>query len=384
VSTQYQNTPKTLRIRTKIAQQTVSAIYHNGAMVPYVIRGGKIVHAKNPIPLDECAFRLVADAEGEWFEFGFLSAHDLDGNATDGFTDPANYIRLVPQVSHDLINWTDNAFIPCPTGAVVDNLDGTFWYWCRSTWAKWQKNAILDFDLRSTRGKKSITALSLLGANISLPNFPYDVDTEMPQLQADLRAAGYTDAVASYSAAAYTVEIMRHYLQYDTNGVAFYQPERLPVTYDGETVTEVRTHDTNTLISLPSYPYALPAQAAQLQTDLVAAGQSGSVVRLFGGEWRIYLPNRTTAASNVVRNLKATFTPNDQFPRWSQEGSYQGLTADNTVTVPYSNMRNLAGVSVVDASVRQFARLKLTAGSRPGADTLTGALLNWLKKENLP
>jgi hypothetical protein len=378
VSTQYQNTPKTLRIRTKITQQTVSTIYHNGAMVPYVIRGGKIVHAKNPIPLDECAFRIVSDADGKWFEFGFLSAHDLDGNATDGFTDPANYIRLIPENSDDLMTWNEGNFIPCPTGAVVDNLDGTYWYWARSTWPQTLNSVMLDMDLRSTRGGKTITALTLFNSSISLPNFPYAVETSMAQLQTDLRAAGYTDAIASYTSAPYTAEVRRHYL---ADGM--YYVQNLDVTHDGASVTAVYSLE-GTLVTLPGYPYSLPAQAATLQTDLVAAGQSGSVVRLFAGEWRIFLPNRVTTAAATVRSLKATFTPNDPYPAWNSLGSYLGLLNDNVIEAPYSNLRTASGVAVTDASSRQFARLKLTAGSRPGADTLTGALLNWLKKENLP
>ena len=339
------------------------------------------MHANRVIPMDQCAFRLVTDADGEWFEFGFLSAHELDGNATDGYTDPGNYIRLIPENSDDLVTWHEGNFIPCPTGAVVDNLDGTFWYWSRSVWPKYQKSALVDFDLRSARGGKSITALNLFGANITLPNYPYAVETAMSQLQTDLREAGYTDAIASYTPAAYTVDVIRHWT--DGSFMTGYRQDQFLVEHTGESVTGVR-NPSGTFLSLPGYPYALPTQAAQLQADLIAAGHSGSVVRLFAGEWRIFLPNRTTESLQSSRLLIATFTPDDPHPEWDANNTYRGLISDNKESKPYSNLRTSGGLAVTDASKRQFARLKLQAGTRPGADALTGALLNWLKQENLP
>lgn len=383
MSTKFQNISGQLRIRTRMNQQTVSTIYHNGAMVPFVIRGGKIVHAKQPIPLPQTAFRLVTDAEGEWFEVGFLSAHALSGNAVEGYTDPDNYLRIVIQNCDDMVNWEVGNFIPCPTGATINNGDGTWWYWARSAWPRYVKNSLVDFDLRSTRGNKSITALNLFGVNITLPGFPYAVETAMPTLQTHLRNAGYTNAIASYTPAPYTAEIARHFLQYDESSNPFYAPVYLRVVHSGETVTEVRTWDTDTLIPLPAYPYALPSQAAALQTALINAGQSGSVVRLFAGEWRIFLPNRASTQADALRVLRATFKPNDPFPRWSDTGAYQGLINDNTAEAAYSNLRTSGGATVRGAAQRQFVRLQLQAGSRSGTNALVGSLLHWLKQENL-
>lgn len=51
--------------------------------------------------------------------------------------------------------------------------------------------------------------------------------------------------------------------------------------------------------SLPNFPYAMPGDAAQLQTDLVAAGWSGATVTASSNiVWEILVPNVTTAAFN--------------------------------------------------------------------------------------
>lgn len=355
---------KKLNFKTRSQGQLVSVVYHQGAMVPFIMRGTKIIYRSEPVELPQTLIRMVTDATGDWMEIGFLSNKLLEGDATAGWTDSEHYCIIEAENSFDLMTWIAGNFVPAPSGGVIDNLNGTWYYWSRSTAPKYLKNVLVDYDLTSSRGNKSITALTLHGASISLPNFPYVVSTSMAQLQTDLRAAGYTDAIATYSSAAYTAEIRRHYLKTDDQGQTGATIENFAVTHSGETVTEVRIAETNTLVSLPGYPYSLPSQAAQLQTDLVAAGQSGSVVRLFAGAWRIFLPDRTTAVAQSLRALKATFTTNDQYPRWSDTNAYQGLINDNTVEVGYSNLRATTGGTIVDGAAKQFARLKLTKGTR--------------------
>jgi hypothetical protein len=376
MSTQYQTAPKTLRINTRMRDQRVGTIYYKGQMVPFLIRGGKIVYADRPIKLPDCAHRQITDADGTWLEFGFLSAHVLEGNATIGWTDPDHYLTLQCQNSMDMVNWHEGQFINAPGGAVIDNGDGTYWYWQRSRWPKNLKTSIIDYDLRSTRGQKTITAINLHNANITLPNFPYAVETDMTTLQNDLRAAGYTDAICSYSGALYTVDAIRHW-----NDGSFMKgniKDKFLVEHTGESVTAVRLPN-NSLVSLPGYPYVLPVDAAALQSDLIAAGHSGSVVRLFAGEWRIYLPNRLDSSN--MRLLRATFTPNDPFPDWDASNNYRGLINDNFAEQSGHNLRDSLGDAIIDASDRQFARLLLDPGTRPSASTALGTLLHWLKKE---
>ena len=353
-----------INFKTRSQGQLVSVVYHQGAMVPFIMRGTRILYKKDAVELPQTLIRMVTDATGDWMEIGFLSDKVLEGSATDGWTDPGHYCVLELQNSFDLVTWLNGNFIAAPSGGVVDNGNGTWYYWSRSIAPKYLKNVLVDYDLKSTRGNKSITALTLHGASISLPNFPYVVTTSMAQLQTDLRAAGYTNAIATYSAAAYTAEIRRHYLYTDDQGITGAMIASYAVTHSGDTVTEVRIVETDTVVSLPGYPYSLPSQAAQLQADLVAAGQSGAVVRLFSGEWRIYLPDRTTAVAQSLRSFKATFTINDQYPRWSDTNAYQGLINDNTAEVGYTNLREASGGTIADGAGKQFARLRITKGDR--------------------
>lgn len=161
--------------------------------------------------------------------------------------------------------------------------------------------------------------------------------------------------------------------------------DHLQVTHSGESVTQV-TSPEGTVISLPNLPYALPTDAALLQADLIAAGYSGTVVRLFAGQWRIHIPDVTNSSGgSSFRNLIATFTPGDPAPYWDADGVYQGLLPDNTETQPYTNLRTITGQPVNDAAKRQFCRLNLTAGARfGGRNTLLGLLLNHLKTESTP
>lgn len=383
MSTTVQAFPKQISIRTKMRNQRVSVIYYQGQMVPFLIRGGKIMYAEEPLQLPQTAFRYITDDVGTWFEIGFLSAHEMEGDAVDGWVDIENYLRIAPENSLNMVHWHEGNFSNAPGGSVVNNGDGTYWYWARCTWAKNVKSILADWDLRSRRGGKSITSLTFLNAAITLPNFPYAVETDMPQLQTDLRAAGYTDAIASYDPLPYTAEVKRHYQDLDTDQP--YIVETYQVTHDGETVTDVYfINDGDAeLISLPGYPYALPSQAATLQADLITAGHSGAVVRLFAGEWRIYLPDRTTSAAQSSRYLYAVFIPNDPFPRWASDGAYQGLINDQTESVGYNNLRNTEGAPLIDASSKQFFRYNLHGGSRFGpCGLLLGLLLHQLKLDN--
>lgn len=295
--------------------------------------------------------RTITDVTAFWFEFGFKIDAVLDGNSAAGFTDAANYFRLECQQSTDLINWSLGKFIPSPAGSVIDNGDGTHTYWSRSTVPIWWFNVLADLTLTSNRYGKSITGLSIGNVPVSGLSYPYAMPSQAATLQTHLRAAGYTGALVSSVAAPLTVGIFNHT-----------QSGKLPlaVTMSGTDVTLVKTN-TGSNISLP-YPYSMPSQRAALETDLRAAGQSGAVVMLYGDEWTIFLPDRPSA-SPLQRQFQATITPDDPYPAWDFFGTYLGFLPANLIDGTSGNIRP-GGGAVQEEARRQFARLKITSGSR--------------------
>lgn len=345
-----------LRIRTRASNQLVGKIYYQGQMVPYLLRGGKIVYSEKPIQLPDVVMRIVVDDEASWMEIGFLSAAELIGNPTDGWVDPGHYVGIFAQNSVDLAEWKDGSFIESPTGAVVDNGDGTFWYWCRSTLPQFWKTQVGDNVASSNRYGKSITAIKLGGVLVSLPRYPYTMPSQAAILQADLRAAGYTAATVTSSTAALSVGIINHYY---ANGLAG-RDELIPVMNGSNQVTSVSY--LGAAISLPSYPYQMPAAQATLAADLGAAGYTGAVVKLYGDSWEVTIPDRIATSLNS-RAFALTISPWDQYPWWNMQGVYQGLNPDDQVNGTYENIHTAGGAILVE-SERQFARLWIVAGDR--------------------
>lgn len=345
-----------IRIRTKMSNQLVSTIYHQGEMVPFMLRGGKIVHAKNMIDLPQLSMRLTEDIEGKWMEVGFLSAVALTGTPATGWVDVGNYVAMQLQNSLDLVNWSVGNWIPAPTNPVIDNLDGTFWYWSRSTVPQYWKNLLIDNRIGSNRYGKSISNIKIANVTVSLPGYPYAMPSQAATLQAALRTAGYTGATVTTSAADISVGIVNHYY-----ANSLYNRDPLYPTVNGSAqVTDVA--DNGVTIPLPSYPYQMPAAQATLQTDLRAAGYSGAVVKLYDDPWEIFIPDRNTTTQNS-RAIQITITPGDPFPWWNMQGSYQGLDQDATITGTYENIRSAGGADKVEAD-KQFARLSIVSGTR--------------------
>jgi len=352
----------TLRIRTKMSHQEVSLIYHQGQLVTFMIRGGKIVFAKDPLPYPQTLIRMVEDIEGNWMEVGFLSDTALYGNPADGWVDVGNYAALWMQNSFDLVAWHDGNWIAAPSGGVVDNLDGTFWYWSRCTVPQYWKNLLIDNRLGSNRQGKSITNIKLAETTVTLPGYPYAMPAQAATLQADLIAAGYAGCTVQTSTADISVEITNYYY---ANSIS--NRDKLnPVVNAASQVTEVTTVD-DVSIPLPSYPYQMPAAQATLQTDLRAAGYSGAVVKLYDDPWEIFIPDRNTTTQNS-RAIQLTITPADPYPYWTMQGVYQGLDQDDTITGTHENIRSAGGQDLVEAA-KQFGRLRLVAGTRYATPT---------------
>lgn len=296
--------------------------------------------------------RTVVETDAFWFEFGFTIDCQLNGNSAAGFTDAGNYFRIEIQQSEDLVNWNMGKFVPAPV-PVVDNGNGTWTYWNRATIPIWWFNVLVDLTVSSNRYGKSITGITVGGAPVSLPGYPYAMPAAAATLQADLRANGYPGATVTNVPAALSVGIVNHT-----------QPGRLPysATMSGTNVTMVR-NNAGTNIPLPGYPYSMPSQRATLQTDLRAAGHSGAVVMLYGDEWTIFLPDRP-AANQLSRQFSVTFTPDDPYPAWDFFGTYLGNQPANAAVGESGNVRPGGGGSVIPEALRQFARLKITSGSR--------------------
>lgn len=317
---------------------------------------------KNPYPaqmpltgsMPQMQYRMASDDTGEWFEVGFTALGQMNGNAAAGFSMGTTLMEL--QQSLDLVTWNMGKFLPAPVPE-IDNGDGTWTYWSRSTVPRLWKYVTIDETATTNRAEKSITALHLFGNLLALPNYPYAMPAAAATLQADLIALGFTGSVVSTSSAAYSVGIQRHYLAGANYAVLDYQ-----VTLSGMDVTQVRTN-TGAVITLPSYPYTMPAAQAALQADLIAAGHSGAVVMLYDDPWTIFIPNLVTILD--ARRFEITITPDDPFPRWDMFGTYQGMISNNIIQGVFSNVRATTGLAPLTEANKQFARLSVSRNPKP-------------------
>ena len=342
-----------LTVEAHHAGQEIDRVFHAGQEADFVFGRGTTMLAKLPAEIyGRTESRTVEDATALWFEFGFRMDVLLAGNGAAGYTDPGNYFRLECEQTEDLLNWSAGKFVPAPV-PVVDHGDGTWTYWSRALVPVWWFNVLADLTLTSTRYGKTITELSIGGVPVSLPGYPYSMPAQAATLQTHLRAAGYTGATVTSVTAALTVGIKNH----TVGGAA-----PLSATLSGSSVTAVTT-SAGASVPLPGYPYAMPAQRAALQTDLRAAGQSGAVVMLYGDEWTIFLPDRTSAAPRQRASI-ATITPDDPYPAWGIFGEYLGEQSAVTFTGTSGNIRPGGGGGVIPEAAKQFARLKITRGTR--------------------
>ena len=331
----------------------IGAMHHEGEEIEFAFGRGTQVFPNAPIEIyGRTQYRVVYDTDQQVFEVGFAIDHEMSGNAATGWTDAGNYLKIEIQQSYDLVTWNMGRFIPAPVPVVALG-GGNYQYWSRCVVPiKWVET-LIDFRASSTRYGKSITALEILGTDVSLPNFPYAMPDDAAQLQTDLRANGYPDSVVTVDTATPISAEGRNY----TAGSA-------PVLYfimSGANVTEVRPiAPSNPVISLPSYPYSMPSQRAALQADLRTAGYTGAVVRLHAGEWEIFVPD---LAAPPTRNGTITISPGDPYPTWDFFGAYQGEQPANQISFAPENTRNPEG-EPLEESHRQFARFKISAGTR--------------------
>lgn len=313
-------------------------------------KGRQVWPCVEAVPLPQMDHRMVLDTDGYWFEVGFQSPEELTGNAADGWTDPREYCVIRLQNSLDLVTWDVGNFEDCP-GSPEEQMDGSWIYWSRATIPNYWRTVLVDFTSTSDRYGKEITAITLMEASVSLPNFPYAMPADAATLQTDLRAEGFTDATVTVTSAGITASGRNHTVR----GVS-----DLIITQSGGSVTGVATTYSGA-VSLPSFPYSLPTEAADLQDDLRTAGVTGAVIRLHADEWEIVLPDQ--AASDQIRDFELTIDPGDPFPLWYFFGTYVGLRPDDEVLGDFSNVRTPSGDPLVEAG-KQFVRMEITRGAR--------------------
>lgn len=288
------------------------------------------------------AVAIVADEAGTWFELEIILPGEFSGNPADGWTD--GKMRLGLFWSENLTSWVSGGWIAAP-GKTAETLgDGRKKFFARySPTPLFWKSVMIDLTLDANRYGKGITGLEIYQTPVSLPNYPYDMPSEAAQLQADLRAAGYTGAVISSVAAPLSAGITNHL----PSG-----RQTLQHTMSGTSITDIR--DRGVTVPLPGYPYAMPSQRATLQTHLRSAGKSGAVVRLYGDVWTLFLPDRL--ASGTVRDISVVFSPGDPYPNFNIYEEYLGEAPAKTEAGSWNNVRTPSGAPLREA-LKAFARI---------------------------
>lgn len=93
----------------------------------------------------------------------------------------------------------------------------------------------------------------------------------------------------------------RFYARYETSAVIRFSAlidQRLTTSRHGKSITACRVF--NAAVSLPNFPYEMPADAAQLQTDLRAAGYTGATVSTATGGWSAKIGDYNVAKTTFV------------------------------------------------------------------------------------
>ncbi len=195
----------------------VPEVTGRACILHYTVSGGAFVPqgatAYPPAPALPATYTRITEENGpngmeRWFEAGFDSAEILTGSAEVGWA--GENITYSPLWSEDLTTWITGRFIDC-AGSPEDNGDGTWRYWCRSVYPAnsetstgqlWAEN--IGGDVRNN----PFTSLVIEGIIQALPNFPYTMPDDAAQMQADLRAAGWTGAtVESVTGPDWRIEI---------------------------------------------------------------------------------------------------------------------------------------------------------------------------------
>jgi len=333
----------------KRGTRTCTRIYRGATQKRLLVRGSRAVFRDPEYALPALDHEIVDDAKGRWFEVSFIAPELLTGSAEGGWTwaNGQHALDLVLESSADLVTWEMDGFEDAAGSPAT--VTGGERYTARAVIPVYWETTMIDLDLETDRAGKDLVGLTVFGSPVSL-SFPYALPADAADLQADLRGAGYTDATVTVTVADLGVRIRM-----------FPSGAILPVDYNGSgEVEQVYTPSISAPIpvSLPSYPYALPAGRAALQADLRAAGVSYAVVELTGDLIAIHLPD--VAASGNNRAILAEIDPGDPYPTFDGlTGAYTGDVAGNAVSGSFSNVRTPSGDPLLERP-RQFARLRIT------------------------
>lgn len=191
----------------RVMGEDIGAVCCDGQEVEFLFGRGTQLFPNLPVPVwGVQTSRIVEDAGEKWFEFGFKIDCQLTGNSAAGWLDDGNYIRLDPQYSIDLVNWSAGKFLPAPV-PVVEVTPGIWEYWSRainpvdSAIKTGQLSAGFP-GIYSSQGdsrNNPFTSLVIAGVAIALPRFPYTMPTDAAELQEDIRAAGWPTATVTAS-----------------------------------------------------------------------------------------------------------------------------------------------------------------------------------------
>ena len=294
--------------------------------------------------------RVVTDSTGMWFEFGWVVPAELQsilvGNSSAGWEDVNARVKIEIQQTENFLDWNSGRFVPCAVPS-EDNGDGSVTYWSRCvTPAHWEE-IMLNLSSESDRYGKSVTGISCLSVDISLPRYPYAMPAQAAELQEDLRLHGFTGAIVKTVPGPLTATGRNHTM----DGAAVFH-----FTQEGSSVTSVMAGGVEQVLS---YPYAMESigELARLQADLRSAGQSGAVIMLHADTWSIVIPDLLTTAKN--RGFVVSVTPGDPFPVWNFYKEYVGLNPADTVVGMSYDVRNPSGGNLLELK-SQFARLRIT------------------------
>ena len=290
------------------------------------------------------------DAFGRWFELEVTLPDTFDGNATDGWTDGTISLGLF--WSDNLTSWlgAGNGWVDAPGKTPEDLGDRIKWFARFETAAIIRYSATIDHRLTCARVGKTITAVSVLGSAVTLPNFPYDIPADITQLQTDLVAAGFTGATVTNSTGSWLAEIRN----YDKGGEHGGNPVRFVPTWSGADITALANATAGgTTVSLPNFPYTMPGDESLLEADLVAAGFTYAQVTLYKDEWEIFIPDLVTTGAE--RRFEVTITPSDPMQLWTYFGTDNGINPQTLLTGQVENVR--IGGAGADEALRAFARV---------------------------
>lgn len=241
----------------------------DGRNITMLIKGGRQAYpCIGKLKIGQLEYRITDDGLEKWFEVGFALDSIWTGNATTGWTDAAGFVKLDLERSENLTAWATGEFVNC---AGSPALVGTAYaYWARSHFPVDSEEKIGVLTCESNGGdarNNPFTSITINNIVQTLPHYPYTMPTDAAQLQADLRAAGWTGAtVVATSATVWTITISTvHQTDYSTTSRVAWPVYYVADMY-GALTTAVNGRDfTGEFVNEAGVRTAVPKQFARLR-----------------------------------------------------------------------------------------------------------------------